>query len=93
MEGTDYYGGDIFTQRGENAKQCAIICEQDDYCKKWSYVTKPKFRDCILMKSTNISISSNKYRISGFQNSGTDICGGNGNTLKLQWASMELLHI
>ena len=89
-EGIDYYGGDIFAQRGENAKQCAVICEKDEDCKKWVYVTKPEFGDCILMKGGNISLYPNKYRISGFQNSKADICGENGNNLDLQWNGIQL---
>ena len=89
-KGIDYYGGDIFAQRGDTAKQCARLCQKEKDCKKWGYVTKSTFGNCILMKGTNVSISSNKYRISGFQNSGADICGENGNYLDLQFYKMAL---
>ena len=81
--GIDYFGGDINGLREENAQQCAIKCEQEGYCKKWSFVTKPNFGDCILMKGTNLSMSSNKYRVSGFRSRGANVCGDNGNNLNL----------
>ena len=86
--GIDYFGGDIFGQRVEDAKQCAVKCEQEEYCKKWSFVEGANFGDCILMKGTNVSMSSSKYRISGFRNTGANICGDNGNDLNLKWYSI-----
>ena len=81
-EGIDYFDGDIFSQTADNAMQCAIGCEKEEVCKRWSLVESTGFRSCVLMEGAPNSISSNTYRISGFPNSGTDICGKYGNCLK-----------
>ena len=79
QQGIEYLGGDIFTVSSDNAMQCPIACEKNEHCKGWSFREGP--RTCVLMRDVHASKLSSKYHISGFRNSGTDICGKNGNYL------------
>ena len=83
QEGMDYYGGDIFKWRTGNAMQCANGCGKENYCKRWSWVKSRKLGKCILMTDANATLLPSNYCISGFQNSGTHICGEDGNHLDL----------
>ena len=79
LKGTDYYGGDIFMEALGNATECAIRCQEENVCKRWSFVENPDYQNCSLMKDANMSIVVSHQHNSGFRNSGEEKCGYNGN--------------